>query len=103
MNQNYQHFENLNKMIDCYLTNQTNGYQKQNQTFRELSDRRINAYSVASTLQSIYFKYNTVILFETNYFMILKLLVTTYSYEYCVNIACWCFNSIGLDFMKHTY
>ena len=54
----------------CYQTNQLNVYQKQNQKLRELSNYKINAYSVANTPQTISFKYNIIILFETNYFMI---------------------------------
>ena len=61
------------KMIDCYQTNQKNVYLEQNQKLMELSNCRKNAYSVTNTLQIIYFKYNTIILFETNYFMIFYL------------------------------
>ena len=65
---------NLN---DCYQTNQLNVYQKQNQKLRELSNCRINAYSVANAPQTISFKYSIIILFETHYLMIYQLSVTT--------------------------
>ena len=46
-------------------------YQKKNHKLKELSNAKINAYSVANTIQTIYNKYNTIILFETKYFLIL--------------------------------
>ena len=56
----FRHFTNQNKRV----------YQKQNQKLMELSNRRVNANSVANTLQTISFKDNTIILFETTYCMI---------------------------------
>ena len=66
----YQHFTNQNKLdrilsnkpIECVLETES--------AIRELSHCRINAYSVENTLQTIYFKYSTIILFDTNCFMI---------------------------------
>ena len=66
----YKHFTNQNK-LECLLSNQPiECVSKQNQKLRELSNCKINAYSVANTPQTISFKYNLIILFETNYFMI---------------------------------
>ena len=50
-------------LIDCYQTNHYNVYQKKNQKLSKLSNGKINAYSVASTIQTFYFDY----LWSSNY------------------------------------
>ena len=68
-------------MAQAVLSTQNNIVLSSNQPIKCLSETQSeekgafksqdNAYSVANTLQTISFKYNTILLFETNYFMIL--------------------------------
>ena len=68
----YQHFTNQNK-LDRLFSNQPirSVSETESKVKRAFSKCMLNAYSVENTLQTISFKYKIIILFETNYFMIL--------------------------------